>query len=66
MNFDKGSIMRRKQREILIKRIIDIILVILIYQIILVFVSCLNKIDEIDFLGIKAYRITTRKYGTKY
>lgn len=60
MKYDEESIMRRKQKEKLIKKVIDIILVILIYHMILVFVSCLNKIEDTHLLGFRAYKITTR------
>ena len=60
MKYDEESIMKRKHRENLIKIVIDIILVILIYHMILVFVSCFIKIDETHFLGFRAYKITTR------
>ena len=42
-----------------IKLVIDIILVILIYNILLVGISCINKIEEISIFGYKAYVITT-------
>ena len=41
------------------KLIIDIILVILIYNMLLVGISCINKIEEITIFGCKAYVITT-------
>ena len=41
------------------KLIIDIILVILIYNMLLVGIYCINKIEEITIFGCKAYVITT-------
>lgn len=53
------EIKQRKERNKTIKLIIDIILVILIYNILLVGISCINKIEEINIFGYKAYMITT-------
>ena len=43
----------------IVKIVIDIILVILIYNILLVGISCINKIEEINIFGYKADTITT-------
>lgn len=59
MKYDIENINKRKKNVQIAKRIIDIIIIILLYNIILVFVSCLNKIDDSGLFGYKAYIITT-------
>lgn len=59
MKYDIKSIKKRKQNVKQMKRIIDIVLVILIYNIILLSVSCMNRIEQITILGCKAYIIRT-------
>ena len=59
MKYDIESIKRRKQNMKKLKKIIDIILVILIYNIVLVSISCMNKIEPITILGYRAYIITS-------
>ena len=59
MKYDLGNINKRKKNVIILKRIIDVIIIILLYNIILVFISCLNKIDDVSIFGYKAYIITT-------
>jgi len=59
MKYDIESIKKRKQNEKLIRRIIDIVLVILIYNVILVSISCINKIEKITVFGYRAYIIKT-------
>lgn len=60
MKYDINSIAQRKKRAKRIKTILDILLVILIYHMLLVFVSCLNKIGDINIFGFSAYSITTK------
>lgn len=50
---------RQKVKTPIIKIVIDIILVVLIYNILLVGISCINKIEEISIFGYKAFIITT-------
>lgn len=59
MKYDIETINKRKKNAKITKRIIDIIIIILLYNIILVFISCINKIEDISLFGYKAYRITT-------
>lgn len=59
MKYDIESINKRKKISRNVKNIIDILLVIIIYNIILVSISCMNKISPINILGYKAYIITT-------
>ena len=59
MKYDIESIRKRNKNVSRAKKIIDVIIIILLYNIILVFISCLNKIDDISLFGIKAYIITT-------
>lgn len=53
------KIKQKKEQNATIKLVIDIILVILIYNILLVGISCINKIEETNIFGYKAYMITT-------
>lgn len=59
MKYDINSIKERKKNVQLIKNIINVIIVILIYNIILVLISCMNKIEPIFIFGLRAYKITT-------
>lgn len=59
MKYDIETITKRKNRAEKIRYILDILLVILIYNILLVSISCMNKIDEFSLLGYQAYIITT-------
>lgn len=59
MKYDIETINKRKKNAKITKRIIDIIIIILLYNIILVFISCINKIEDISLFGYKAYIITT-------
>lgn len=59
MKYDIETITKRKNRAEKIKYVLDILLVILIYNILLVSISCMNKIDEFSLLGYQAYIITT-------
>lgn len=57
MKYDKESINKRNQNKKIAKKIIDIILIILVYNIILVAISNMDKLDEINIFGYKAYAI---------
>ena len=57
MKYDIESIKKRKQKIKKIKKIIDIVMVIVIYNIVLVSISCMNKIEPITILGCRAYII---------
>lgn len=59
MKYDIENINKRKKNTKVVKRILDVIIIILLYNIILVLISCVNKIDDISVFGYKAYRITT-------
>lgn len=59
MKYDIENINKRKKNTKTAKKILDVIIIILLYNIILVLISCINKIDDINFFGYKSYIITT-------
>lgn len=59
MKYDIDSINRRKENMNLIKKIIEIIAIILIYNVILIIISSANEINVISILGYKSYIIKT-------
>ena len=59
MKYDIESIKKRKRIQSILKKVLNIILIILIYNIILLWISYINKIGEIELLGYRAYSITT-------
>ncbi len=59
MKYDIENINKRKKNTKVIKRILDVMIIILLYNVILVFISCINKIDDISLFGYKAFIITT-------
>lgn len=59
MKYDIESIEKRKQKMKSAKRIVDIIVAILIYNVILISLSCLSKIEPISIFGLQAYIVTT-------
>ena len=59
MKYDINSIEKRRKKQKKIIKIVDILLVILIYNIILVMLSCMNKIETVNLFGYEAYIITT-------
>lgn len=59
MKYDIESIERRKEKMKSAKRIVDIIVAIIIYNIILISLSCLSKIEPISLFGFQAYIVTT-------
>ena len=58
MKYDVESINKRKEKEKIVKRIIEIIAIILIYNIILIIISSINGKD-FSILGYKAYIVNT-------
>lgn len=59
MKYNIEAIEKRKDISKKFKFVVDIILVIIIYNIILVSISCINKIEEINIFGYTGYRIIT-------
>ena len=58
MKYDVESINKRKNKTKTIKKIVEIIAIILIYNIILIIVSSING-KHFNILGYKAYMVTT-------
>ena len=63
MKYDVESINKRKEKEKIVKRIIEIIAIILIYNIILIIISSINGKD-FSILGYKAYIVNTNSMET--
>ncbi len=59
MKYDIESIEKRKNTERILRRFIDILLTIVIYNIVLVTISAMNNIEDITIFKHKAYVITT-------
>lgn len=59
MKYELDNINRRNKNIKTTKIIINIIVIVLLYNIILILISCVNKIDNISLFGFKAYIITT-------
>ena len=59
MKYELDNINRRNKNIKITKIIINIIVIVLLYNIILILISCVNKIDNISLFGFKAYIITT-------
>lgn len=59
MKYDIDSINKRKENTKIVKKIIEIIAIILIYNIILIMISSANKISIINIFGYKSYIIKT-------
>lgn len=59
MKYDIESIQRRKKNSKIIKRIFNVILIIIIYNLVLVAFSYINKIENVNIFGYRAYIITT-------
>ena len=57
MKYDVDSINKRKKYANTVKKVLAVILVILIYNIILIFISAEN--DGIELFGYRAYVITS-------
>lgn len=59
MKYDIDSINKRKENVKIVKKIIEIIAIILIYNIILIVISSANKMSIINIFGYKSYIIKT-------
>lgn len=59
MKYDKNFIKKRKEKAKQIKMIVFIVIIIVLYNVILLSVSYINKQEFSSFLGYKAYRITS-------
>lgn len=59
MKYDIDSINRRKENVKIAKKIIEIIAIILIYNIILIFISSANQMSIVNIFGYKSYIIKT-------
>lgn len=59
MKYDVDNMNKRNRNLKVTKIIINIIAIVLLYNIILILISCVNKIDNISLFGFKAYIITT-------
>ena len=59
MKYDLESINKRKENIKIAKKVIEIIAIILIYNIILIAISSANKISLINILGYKTYILKT-------
>lgn len=59
MKYDIESINKRKENVKIAKKVIEIIAIILIYNIILIALSSANKISVVNILGYKSYIIKT-------
>ena len=59
MKYDIESINKRKEKVKIIKKVVEIIAIILIYNIVLIAISSANKISLINIFGYKSYIIKT-------
>lgn len=59
MKYDLESINKRKENAKIMKKVMEIIAIILIYNIILIVISYENKMSLINILGYKSYIIKT-------
>lgn len=59
MKYDLESINRRKENVKIAKKVIEVIAIILVYNIILIAISSANKINIINIFGYKSYIIKT-------
>lgn len=59
MKYDLESINKRKENAQIVKKVFEILLVILIYNIILIAISAENNVNLINLLGYKSYVIKT-------
>lgn len=65
MKYDIESIKKRKENSRVIRRVTNIILVIIVYNIVLLTISYINKITNVNIFGYKAYIITTNSMEPK-
>ena len=59
MKYDLESINRRKENVKIAKKVVEVIAIILVYNIILIAISSANQINVINILGYKSYIIKT-------
>ena len=59
MKYDLESINKRKENVKIAKKVIEIIAIILIYNVILIAISSANKMNIINVFGYKSYIIKT-------
>ena len=59
MKYEIESINKRKEKVKIIKKVVEIIAIILIYNIVLIAISSANKISLINIFGYKSYIIKT-------
>ena len=59
MKYDLESINKRKENVKIAKKVIEVIAIILVYNIILIAISSANKINIINIFGYKSYIIKT-------
>ena len=59
MKYDIESIEKRKRTGKIFKRVLYVLLIILIYNFVLVFLSSINKSQNVNILGYKSYIITS-------
>lgn len=57
MKYDVEAINKRKQKAKIFKKLIEIIAIVIIYNVILLGISYANKLEGADFFGYKAYII---------
>ena len=59
MKYDIESIQKRKNHSKNLKKILYVVLIIIIYNFVLSFLSSINKVENIQIFGYKAFIITT-------
>lgn len=59
MRYDVESIKKRKQNEKVAKKIVEIVAIIILYNILLIAISYANNIDIFNIFGYKSYIIKT-------
>lgn len=59
MRYDIESIEKRRSTSKNFKRVVHIVAIIMIYNIVLLFFSSINRMQDFSFLGYKTYIITT-------
>ena len=59
MRYDTESIEKRKNTSKTFKKVLHIVSIILVYNVVLLFFSSINKVQDMYFFGYRAYIITT-------
>lgn len=59
MKYDIDSINKRKEKMKIVKKIIEIVVIILVYNIILIVISSANKMSIVNVFGYKSYIVKT-------